>query len=295
MSCVKAVVATGRTPTAAAWVRATGQGRVHTIHDAEQVNGPALLADTGIDLANLQKVQSFTAPEATVVELPRASVWSSDGVVGLHGAGLSHLLHAPPAATSSRSPSPTMPTRSNGVSFPDDRDGMMRSVHGESAGHSVAKAGRRESRTWHCGCGTPHSRRRPPPPPCRASPRPAAPWPGGRTPSVKCRPQLVRRDASSDRRGGDLPGRSRPGNTIPSRRLRVQDRARRPRYQGRIAHCCLCPSAPGLTALIPGLYVTGNASAAVLGHSYAGAGSTIGPAMTFGYMAANDIADHAGS
>ncbi|SNT25372.1 3-oxosteroid 1-dehydrogenase [Actinacidiphila glaucinigra] len=43
---------------------------------------------------------------------------------------------------------------------------------------------------------------------------------------------------------------------------------------------------------IRGLYAAGNASAAVMGHSYAGAGSAIGPAMTFGYVAANDIADH---
>ncbi len=45
-------------------------------------------------------------------------------------------------------------------------------------------------------------------------------------------------------------------------------------------------------SVIPGLYAAGNASVAVMGHSYAGAGSTIGPAMTFGYVAANDIADH---
>ncbi|MFG2411428.1 3-oxosteroid 1-dehydrogenase [Streptomyces goshikiensis] len=44
-------------------------------------------------------------------------------------------------------------------------------------------------------------------------------------------------------------------------------------------------------SVIPGLWAAGNASAAVMGRSYAGAGSTIGPAMTFGYVAANDIAD----
>jgi 3-oxosteroid 1-dehydrogenase len=42
--------------------------------------------------------------------------------------------------------------------------------------------------------------------------------------------------------------------------------------------------------VIDGLYAVGNASAAVMGRSYAGAGATFGPAMTFGYIAANDIA-----
>lgn len=41
---------------------------------------------------------------------------------------------------------------------------------------------------------------------------------------------------------------------------------------------------------IPGLYATGNTSAAVMGPSYPGAGSTIGPAMTFGFIAAHHLA-----
>ncbi|MEU8240139.1 3-oxosteroid 1-dehydrogenase [Actinoplanes missouriensis] len=43
---------------------------------------------------------------------------------------------------------------------------------------------------------------------------------------------------------------------------------------------------------IPGLYAAGNASAAVMGRSYAGAGSTLGPAMTFGYVAGKDLASN---
>lgn len=42
--------------------------------------------------------------------------------------------------------------------------------------------------------------------------------------------------------------------------------------------------------VIDGLYATGNCSAAVMGKTYAGAGSTLGPAMTFGYLAARDLA-----
>lgn len=42
---------------------------------------------------------------------------------------------------------------------------------------------------------------------------------------------------------------------------------------------------------IPGLYAVGNTSAALMGHTYAGPGATIGPALVFGYLAALHITD----
>ena len=66
-----------------------------------------------------------------------------------------------------------------------------------------------------------------------------------------------------------------PGDLGTKGGLRTDERARVLRHDGRV---------------ILGLYAAGNASAAVMGRSYAGAGATIGPAMTFGYIAALDMA-----
>jgi 3-oxosteroid 1-dehydrogenase len=66
-----------------------------------------------------------------------------------------------------------------------------------------------------------------------------------------------------------------PGDLGTKGGLRTDERARVLREDG---------------TAIPGLYAAGNTGAAVMGHSYAGAGATIGPAMTFGYIAALDLA-----
>ena len=66
-----------------------------------------------------------------------------------------------------------------------------------------------------------------------------------------------------------------PGDLGTKGGLRIDERARVLRADG---------------TQVEGLYAGGNASASVMGHSYAGAGATIGPAMTFGYIAARTMA-----
>jgi 3-oxosteroid 1-dehydrogenase len=43
--------------------------------------------------------------------------------------------------------------------------------------------------------------------------------------------------------------------------------------------------------VIPGLYATGVSTASVMGRAYPGAGSSIGPSFTFGYVAASHAKD----
>jgi len=66
-----------------------------------------------------------------------------------------------------------------------------------------------------------------------------------------------------------------PGDLGTKGGLRTDERARVLRADG---------------SVIGGLYAAGNTSALVMGRSYAGPGATIGPAMTFGYLAALDAA-----
>jgi 3-oxosteroid 1-dehydrogenase len=66
-----------------------------------------------------------------------------------------------------------------------------------------------------------------------------------------------------------------PGDLGTKGGLRVDERSRVLRDDG---------------SAIAGLYAAGNASASVMGRTYAGAGATIGPAMTWGYVAALELA-----
>jgi 3-oxosteroid 1-dehydrogenase len=66
-----------------------------------------------------------------------------------------------------------------------------------------------------------------------------------------------------------------PGDLGTKGGLRVDERSRVLRGDG---------------SVIPGLYAAGNVSASVMGRTYAGAGATIGPAMTGGYVAVLDLA-----
>ena len=65
-----------------------------------------------------------------------------------------------------------------------------------------------------------------------------------------------------------------PGDLGTKGGLRTDERARVLRADGTV---------------VAGLYAAGNVSAAVMGRSYAGAGATLGPALTFGYLAALDL------
>lgn len=44
-------------------------------------------------------------------------------------------------------------------------------------------------------------------------------------------------------------------------------------------------------SFIPGLYATGVSTASVMGRSYPGAGSSVGPSFTWGFVAAKHAAD----
>ncbi|MER6900232.1 FAD-binding protein, partial [Amycolatopsis sp. NPDC000740] len=67
-----------------------------------------------------------------------------------------------------------------------------------------------------------------------------------------------------------------PGDLGTKGGLRIDENARVLREDGTV---------------VPGLYAAGNTGAPVMGRTYAGPGATIGPAMVFGYLAAQALAN----
>ncbi|KAK6222717.1 hypothetical protein LQW54_000898 [Pestalotiopsis sp. IQ-011] len=70
-----------------------------------------------------------------------------------------------------------------------------------------------------------------------------------------------------------------PGDLGTKGGVLIDDRAR-----------ALRETSAGRYETIPGLYAVGNSSGSVMGRSYAGAGATLGPGLTFAYIAATDCA-----
>jgi len=69
----------GRVATAAEWVTATGNGRVHTLTDPTPVCRPRWSSD--VSGPSIRQVEKFVAPAAQVVEVPGACAWGPDGTV----------------------------------------------------------------------------------------------------------------------------------------------------------------------------------------------------------------------
>lgn len=104
-------------------------------------------------------------------------------------------------------------------------------------------------------------------------------------------PQFHRGEATYDKMYGDL----RNGPNPCLRPLTVAPYYAMPIYPGDIGtNGGLAADARGRVMdeagrVIPGLYAVGNNAASAMGESYPGAGVTLGPALTFGYLAACDM------
>ena len=98
-----------------------------------------------------------------------------------------------------------------------------------------------------------------------------------------------RRDATTSTTATRPSSRTPPARDRPGPVLRRQDRARRPRHQGRAGHRRARAGAARRRVGDHGLYAAGNVSSAVMGQTYPGPGGTVGPALVFGDLAAEDL------